>query len=512
MSNYFADIHCHSTLKYAFDDDPDLWDSKGIPNSTSHITGIYTFSQCDFRRMAKGNVQVAVLPIIPIEQKQTVLADLLDKVEKVEDFLEGFAAWMTKIPKKKFDFLQSVDYDHYQQMMYEVQLILNKQTSGRKVKLGNKDRRNCSYKVVANGAEIDAVLAKNKADDSQYTIAVVLSVEGGHSLGCGHVNFDGKKNKYNVDEATLLARVDGMKGLASKEATWKISPLWITLAHAFGNDHFGNAQALVKMFRKPFKHSEEYGEVSVDGMLNKGINATGKKIIERLLNLDQVKGKRILIDIKHLSTQSRRDYYDIIDAHNKANPTDLIPVIMSHAAVNGSADLSRENYNPNDSEDLYDKSDTFNPWSINLFNDEVIKIHETKGMMGLIFDQRVLSSKAKIKTAKKAKGKKDENDDAWCQLIADQIEHVVKLVFAHPDTKNKAQIWDCISIGSDLDGQINPIDAFYTSKDFEDFECALARHLNTDRFKAYRGTATGEQLARKICAENALDFIKQHYK
>ena len=58
----------------------------------------------------------------------------------------------------------------------------------------------------------------------------------------------------------------------------------------------------------------------------------------------------------------------------QANPDDIIPVIMSHAAVNGKSSASLDNdYDPKDQESDYEDSFDFNPFSINLYDEEIVK-------------------------------------------------------------------------------------------------------------------------------------------
>lgn len=519
MSDFgtFADIHCHSLLKYVANDIPDLWDPIGKQNpivklfGLDKLLGLKRYTTADFETLARGEVQVVCVALTPPEQRTLVF-----KGKIPEGLLEKFSSFISRIPVEKLKFFQSASYNHHTQLLAEKKMYEGGQNLSKKVKLPSSGKTTCRFKIAKNGSEVQAILNNNNANKNERTIVVVFTIESAHALGTGHIDFNGQPNPNNASEDLLLKRVDAMKGITSAEApAWAYTPFWMTMTHVFFNHVCGFSQALEKGFRPILEYSEPFAAdtntATHPPAINHGFSPTGKKIVERLLGLDQVtkeraqKGRRILVDIKHMSTLTRKEYYAIIDSHNAANPTDQIPVLMSHAAVNGKPLLSENNYNPGDTDQETEDSDRFSPRSINLYDDEIVRIHQTKGMIGLIFYEPILGGK------KRKKGKIFWGKEKWAALFADQIEHILKTVYATgaPDKKN---IWNCIGLGSDFDGQINPTDEFASADLYPDFRMQLRTFLNEGRFDPYRSKSEIDALVTKICFTNVVEFMKRNFK
>lgn len=506
----FADVHCHTLLKYVQNDIVDLWEPIGKPNFLAHLTGLLRFTASDFKNLAQGEVQLVCVALTPPEQKTLFFTGMIPK-----PILDKFSSFLSRIPPDRIKHYQSPNYDHYQLLEKERALYIGGQNISGKVKLASTGKKTtCRYKVVKNYSEIENILNANNSNNNDRTIAVVFTIESMHALGTGHVEFGGP-NPFNVSEDMLLKRIDAVKGIGSPEVNaWEHSPVWVTMAHAFNNEICGHAQPLDAGFRRFLDYAEPFPSHKTPpkyvGCMNTGLTSLGKKTIERLLGIDAVSigranpGKRVHIDIKHMSSRSRKEYYDIIDAYNTAHPSNMIPVIMSHAAVNGKPSLDDSAFNPSDSEDQYEHSTDFNPWSINLYDDEIIRIHKTKGLIGIIFYQPILCGKKKKKSSF-LWGQKD-----WADLFACQIEHIVRTVY-NTGAADKKEIWNRIGIGSDFDGQINPTDKFATSDQLPTFKKFLTRFLNEDRFNPYRDRSEVNTLVDKICFRNVADFLKNNY-
>ena len=516
-NDVFIDVHAHSSVKYVYDKN-DLWKSIGKPNITADISGTYTYTSSDFSRMAEGRVQVAFIPLHPIEQRATVVKDNFPKIAEKAILL--LASYIAKVSRPVLDSMKTIKYNHYRHIVTERKFL--EATSGRvrMIRFKNGRKQKCRYKIVKNAAEVQTILRQNRQRRSLFTIAVVLTVEGGHALGSGHLNFKYDKKihkdsnvRLNASEKLLLRRVNYLKGIGTKPNVWHVSPLWITLAHAFKNDHFGHSQALIPLFTKTLKYAEQYRARPIPGFAggrNKAMDSTAKKIIKRLLGIDGIRigqGQRILIDIKHLSTKSRVQYYDILDAHHKTHPQDNIPILISHGAVNGKASVYSDP-DPHDEQKDWKKSRTFNPWSFGLYNDEIIKIHNSKGLIGLIADQRVLAGGKRVKGSKLWIHRRKKR---WVELITDQILHIVRTVSRARGVNSPHDAWKLITIGSDFDGGINPIDTFDTALKFSDLKKSLITQLWDKRFNPYRKRSEIKKLVDGICSKNALAFLKANY-
>jgi microsomal dipeptidase-like Zn-dependent dipeptidase len=507
----FSDIHCHTFLKYVQNDVTDLWDPIGRPNFISKALGLVRFTAADLRKLAEGDVQIICVTLTPPEQKLFFFQGGIPRF-----LLNRFTTFISTIPADKVKFYQSPDYDHFELLNQELRLCLKGQNVTQEIRLPSTGKKTlCRYKVVKNFGEIAAILEANKNNTDERTIAVVLTIEAFHALGRGHIEFNGAPNKFNVSDEMILKRIDALKGIGSAEvAAWEQSPLWITIAHAVNNDICGHAQPLTDRFRSFLDYSEPFdgkkGPPKYQSCLNTGLKPLGKAVIERMLGIDAVslarpdRGKRILVDTKHLSTRSRQDFYDILDAYHAAQPTDIIPVVSSHAAVNGKPRLDEQGFNPADKDQEWKNSDSFNPWSINLYDDEIVRIHQTKGLIGLVFYQPILGGK------KRRRGTFFWSEEDWVSLFIDQVEHIVRTVY-NTGAADKHLVWDCICIGSDFDGQINPANKFASSDRLTIFKKHLKRFLNSDRFNPYRNPAEVNELADKISYKNVVEFLKRNF-
>lgn len=508
----FADVHCHTLLKYVQNDIVDFWEPIGKPNFLAHLFGVVRFTAADFKTLAKGEVQIVCVALTPPEQKT-----LFFQGKVPTNVLSRVSSFISRIPQNKIRLYQSDKYDHHELLERERKLYLGGQNLSGEVTIESTGKKTkCRYQVVGDYQEIENILTANEANANERVIAVVFTIESGHALGTGHINFNDAPNKFNVSEDLLLKRADALKGIGSAEApAWGQPPVWVTMSHAFNNGICGHSQPLTREFRMILDYSEPFASPKMppkyQSCINTGFTPLGKKIVERLLGIDTISagranpGRRIHIDIKHMSTKSRKEFYDIIDAHHAANPDDNIPVIMSHAAVNGKPSLNEGDFNPADTDTEYEESKGLNPWSINLYDDEIVRIHKTKGLIGLIFYEPILAGK------KRRKGMLFWSQKKWASLFADQIEHIVKTVY-DTNAPDRKLIWDRIGIGSDFDGQINPVDKFATADELPSFKKFLKRFLNEDRFDPYRDKAEVNMLADKICYKNVLAFLKENFK
>ncbi|MGB0525298.1 MAG: hypothetical protein ACPGJS_20155, partial [Flammeovirgaceae bacterium] len=495
----FADIHVHPTMKYLQNGLTDLWEPFGrgfdIKNIINKVIGIPAFSQTDFRTMAEAGVQLVICNLHPAEQK-TVFSELFGS--DLDRTLEHLAGQTASIPSERIDEeFQAPTYNHFDDLMAEYELLLK--CSGNNgvaqfVDIGGKPIK-CSYWIVHNFKEVQQIIERNQKNERHHLIAVLIAIEGLHALGRGHVNFPDAQgtpipNPFNLTDAAFLDRVDFIKGV---NGALEFPPFSINLTHVFANSICGHAQGLSIFFQALFDYAEPWGPrfgTQTRENLNIDFTDFGKQVLLRLLGIDEVSkqrrqsqqhaGERILIDIKHMSVRARLSYYDIIDQHNAANPDDIIPIFMSHAAVNGKPRLADE-LDPTDLQEEYEASEGFNPWSINLYDDELIRIHQTQGIIGLIIDQRILAGGKKLKSLR---GRLDDNQVTnfpqheffqnsskkrkWARLLVDQIHHIVSTIAADPTLSEESKLtaWDCIALGTDFDGQIDPIGPYCTSCDF----------------------------------------------
>ena len=204
---------------------------------------------------------------------------------------------------------------------------------------------------------------------------LILAIEGAHIL------------KAEETDDPLL-RLDYLKSFRHKV-------FYLTLCH-FARNSFCN-QAFAMKLVNPKK---------VPGFLPFGTGLTdeGKAVIRRAY--DTARGRRILIDVKHMSLSGRQQFY----AWKKADPSMRdIPIIASHVGVTGMSwerDARRAFYK--ETEYLRDLDQYvvkykrpkglkleklksyFTPTTINLFDEDIKEIIESGGLIGIMMDQRQL--------------------------------------------------------------------------------------------------------------------------
>ena len=97
-------------------------------------------------------------------------------------------------------------------------------------------------------------------------------------------------------------------------------------------------------------------------------------------------------------------------------------------------------------------------------------------------------------------------------LMWNQVQHVAELLDQHD-----LFAWDCLAIGSDFDGIIDPLNAFWTEEEMPFLADFLERHAfnymqdrGCIRLKSYNQLAPHEIITR-IFGDNALRFMKKWF-
>jgi microsomal dipeptidase-like Zn-dependent dipeptidase len=294
--------------------------------------------------------------------------------------------------------------------------------------------------------------------------------------------------------------------------------------------------------------------------LRKGISEWGLQVI------DEIYTRQILIDIKHMSYFSRRQFYQYRDGRYD------LPLLCTHAGIAGISEQERVKYN-------YDKpvyrkpiweityykpaghlTDTyFNCSSINLYDEDILAIMKSKGLIGLSFDQRIMgfanesvlypwvdpvdaefiSENEIIDFCSQLKPEKTKiwNDESVV-LLADDFEthrnkynladlqlryffnnvfHILKVVEkAKQENKidmDMAEAAKRICIGTDFDGLINAIDCCKTSDRLPVFH-GRATHLMPGLLQEAgfnNFPLDAAEFVNGIFFTNARDFLKGWY-
>ena len=185
------------------------------------------------------------------------------------------------------------------------------------LKIYGKDVR---YRLTSNFNDLERNLAS-----PEDVISVVLSIEGAGSFS--------NDISRPPDQNILLSNIDKVK-------RWQHPPLFVSLCHHFDNYMAGHARSFPRIIRKL---------VDQTSRIDIGINSCGEAVIRRLL--DESDGRRIYIDIKHMSRKSRIRYYEIL--YNEYGE-EKIPIIVSHGALNGRPFLNDGNGSGGKKIDFFD--------------------------------------------------------------------------------------------------------------------------------------------------------------
>ncbi len=484
METHYVDLHCHPSLKsysksYKYNPakqnvlDPDRKNSiwyYSPPNILekfiNRIMTLTKFTQTDMTSLAKSKSKVVVVALYPFEKH--FLSKRIWGWKRLTDVLVNLAS---SVSQKRIDHVVRhqdyfedlmAEYDFFKQLENEIQRI---------------EDVVYTYRLVSNYSEIEANIAQST--DTRQIINIITTIEGGHAFNTGL-----DLNRNTANETSVLENIRKVKG-------WTHRPLFLTLAHHFYNELCGHASSISV---GALRENQSRG-------LNTGITELGMKAIELLL--DNTLGKRIPIDVKHMSTTSRKAYYNLLDTKYADQN---IPVIASHGAANGKRSIIQW-----DKVDFPEMASNFNDIDINFYDSEIIRFAKSKGIMGLQLDERRIGSKKAIQKSKTIFPNRRKQLRKKSLLVWRQIEHAAEVL-----DKEGLFCWGVQAIGSDFDGIVNPIKGLWTSENIKDLGEELFIHAklymekNKDRLNEFNRISP-EHIVERVLHENAMEFIKQNY-
>jgi len=388
--------------------------------------GLTRFTQSDFRTLTKGDVKIIGACLGPVEYalfmprwslRRLVLGVLRFSLEVSREYIlrarhnvRNYFAELTE------------EYEYY----LEEQAGMCNQTSP------------TQFEFIADQDDIPQPCYVTD------TIHAFFSIEG-----CHVVNNGGLENEI-TDEAAVRANIQAVRA-------WDHPPLYVSMAHHIYNGLCGHARSLPSLLHILIRQRHGMGT---------GFTDMGRAVLHALLNQDN--GRRIYIDIKHMSVQSRREYYDILDSDYE---DERIPVLASHGAVNGLSMDGNGPIGPWNGDDYQSEVElNFNGEDINFFNEEIIMIERTGGFLGIQLDERRLSStgQGRLRIEYRPRG---EQLDHQAGLIWKQIRYIAEVL---DDAERFG--WGTATIGSDYDGAVDPPNGYWTSGDFGILEENLIRH------------------------------------
>ena len=559
----YADINCYPG-KVAYNSSITAMDEVGSPGNPwqipqSDLAGqkkgklARAYSQCDLAKSIQARVKLMFAALYPIEKGffcgngtglvcKPIIRDYFRRIhsdgqEEALEWLVGLVQGqpeMQKIKKSELEFIQNrlvrfpmervnhwqnADYDYFEELKREYKFYLSK--SGEKattphlqlVPHGPSRAWEGVYQLAQDGND---VLYRLRPDNDD--VIIVLTLEGIHALGVGNPEDDvltaGSKPK-DVSIGKLKSRIRQLKGEESLDdrdlKKWVHSPFYITFAGHFNNTLCGHAHS----FPAGARHIYDQHKNMDKGVLKNATYSVMKELLGLTESLESTGSKRILIDVKHMSAASRQDFYKtIIRPFNRKpeNALSKIPVIASQVGYSGIDGLDTLVQNAKDGKEADNfRVRGFKAWNINLCDEDVIEIHDSEGLIGISLDQQLLGFYQKPRflglPVPLMERKHARN------LLARTLEQFIHIPFDY-HLPHPMRIWDILCIGTGFDGAGNPLTGYSTVLDMGRLENDLTQMLNTmkkERPKWFGGQSP-EILARKICFENAYDFVVAHYR
>lgn len=402
-------------------------------------------------------------------------------------------------PMARVRHLISGDYDYFDELEREYAFLLARDgqhgaataialgTDGEVTPFESRGR----YELVRDPAHLDEILAR---DDG--SMAFVLSIEGAHVFTM-HAPDDRR-----LPETEIFERIDRVR-------QWEHPVMVMTPAHHFDNGICGHARSLIDMGQHVMDQSRR---------LNEGfehVDDLGARVFRRLLDLDDdlndLGGRRMVIDGKHLSARTRKEFYDRIvrpynernaqqdDEHRRRFPP--IPVVLSHTGYNGVGSLDElMAYAPGEKDDWH--SGAFNAWSINACDEDVRMVHASGGLLGVCLDRRIAG----------AMPGRPMPRELEIDLVLRQILAMVDVIWLDDrlSRDERRRAWDMICLGSDFDGVIQPIADVPTAAQLPAMFSTLASRLERVAHTRDIAEIGVDVIVRKLAWTNLLDFTRRH--
>ncbi len=543
MTRHFADLHSHPSF-YTFnrvrnspqEQDPECFNPWHIPPSNTAAMDEgrrgTAYSQTDVAKMAMSGTRLVFASITPIEagflrsspdgsggtsfwqealrmaSGATVLkgAMALARKEGQQAALKELTAILRNdgplrallqrtvlgYSAERLRFLTSERYDYWEDFLKEYAYFKARDgvTGRAAIEISEGGHRRTEavkgvYHLIDRAERISEVMDRGE-------IAVVLTIEGGHVFTIG-------PDQRRVPEALIFERIETLKALPH--------PIFfVTLAHHFDNGVCGHAHSIPGIGDLVINQRER---------LHEGFEAEGDlglRVTRALLDLDDdlndLGGRRVLIDAKHFSPRTRKAFYaQIVEPYNALVASGQrqglpIPVIMSHMAYSGVDTLDALIANGDKETDHWHRG-IFNAWGINACDEDMRAAHKSGGLFGLCFDQRILGLRSGDKTP--------------AELLPDVlVDHLLALADVvmlddRLSQADKRRAWDCLCIGSDFDGAIDPISCCPTVLSLPRFEEALRARLEALAHTRQIAEIGVDALVEKICWKNAFDFVQRHF-
>ena len=487
---------------------------KALESLIQKLSEVELSTQSNFDRLFEGDFKVVIASITPMER-----GFLVTNRRKKNDFT-NLLIFQTKPPfeltikpkainalmgfgTEDIMFVRSSKYKSYFTEGFLAEYNFLTKEHGKQSPL-----HGYKLKFVKNFTEIQQGL-----DSGEKAIYVLISLEGAHALTDKPPALldiaAGQLEKHLNDQANFT----GLQALENNINTMKqlpFVPFFVTLLHHFWNGLGGHARSLNKLVGEML--SQEEG-------INIGITPIGFAVIKRLLS--KANGRRILIDVKHMSAKSRKDYYSMLKTNEFVN--EKIPIIASHAGIASKKQTLDEfiDIAHSDKEEENNMRNYLHEASINLCAEDVRTIAASGGLIGIQLDEKRISGSGFIELKMRGGLTRPE-------LLKEYSKVLMANMFVAVRAVNNASAWDLFAIGSDFDGLINHLDCVGNASHVPaNLKAPLLKFLKEDLedindphfdFKMTKQEMTTlmfglkpEDIVDKIFAGNVMAFLKKNF-
>lgn len=498
MPRFLIDMHCHPAMKpYGKSfrneatqghNDTDPWANNsvwyydpptGMDKAVNKVLTITKFSQSNFSALSFGNVRLICASLYPMEKGfvknnagSGAVSDLL------MNFLTGQGQQRINHLQAMPDYFTDLtnEYYYYKELDGKIVDIAFGENPENKEELKDKHR----YILIKNYNDLLLQLEKDGEDDIT-NIYVIITIEGLHVLDCGL--------------GTTPDREHLLKNLKAIQA-WQHRPLFITFAHHFYNQLCGHAESL--------KGIADWATHQETGM-GEGLTPLGEQVLHQMIADPKT---RIYVDIKHMSVTARYRYYELLQTTyaNEFNSKQL-PIVISHGACSG-LQSAQEPY-----VQLHDTGNKMMQADINFYDEEILLLAKSGGIIGIQLDERRLGNKSFLNSTGGFLNGKNKRLHKRSKLVWNQIQHIAELL----DNKGLFA-WDCMAIGTDFDGIIDPVNGFWTSEEMDDLVQYLERHVydyineESDRLQNAFNRLEPAEIIDRIFHDNAMEFFRKYFK
>lgn len=478
-------------------------------------------SQSCVEQITEGGIRLGVAAIASLE------LGIADSKGFIAQILRSN---LTKpMDRKYFQSIRNGEISYYRLFLKELDLFRRVAEKNHLVFLSRKDPRNIDEKAAY----------------------MVLGMEGGHNLSRKKIGRHEPDGVEEIGDHILwndLARNPGADAAESlqllQQALWNsgFDLFYITLTHLtyINEQHLATHAYGLKLL----SHEAFYP-------VGNGLSEEGRKLIDTAYNMQVKDGEDtertpILIDIKHMSLKSRLDFYKL-----RKEKGHQPPILATHMGVTGysveewkdalthsallksntvkAVEVMMERKKAGEW-GFINKNFTYNPWSINLMNEDIIEIIESDGLIGISLDVRILGFQALIGASSKDQPEYLSMEDfktffprvkvegiateslmpadaeSWLKPTKEE-RHPLCLCFNIVHIVSVGMIstsrnpWDHVCIGSDFDGLIDPVKVCRDSSKMAQLEADLIRWMPVAE-KAYLEQNGGFQLLKRDTTGN----------